>query len=396
MDLDDLGNIVALRSTEHVALELASQSADGAPQQFCKLLLPYMLQVMQLTEGSSQMLPIVDRHFSHRYPINGPAHELDDALFTLLSGMGEERLSTTARRRLGELRRRFNMEQPPAPVGFQSIFVGPPIPPEAADHMSDEQWLGAINRYNTDATDLETLRGGAHELSQVLKSQATADPVRFAHLALRLTRQAHPAYSDAILIALADTPEPIDPALVFDVIRHVASLGLDEYQDWLGWPLRRYLNDEIPDDIIEIVLDRALHATSPVEDGWAGHDDGPSAYGGDIFNYGFGSARGQSAIILGDLVIHDATGHRTALVTPSLPRLATDASVAVRSCVAHLLVACSYSASVSGVMRPVVGVAAFLTFRGCLGQAAGRSLPHGPSSARRMACGRGSGSSRGG
>ena len=80
MDLDDLGNVVALRSTEHVALELASQSADGAPEQFCKLLLPYMLQVMQLTERSSQTLPIVDQHFSRRYPINGPAHELDDAL----------------------------------------------------------------------------------------------------------------------------------------------------------------------------------------------------------------------------------------------------------------------------------------------------------------------------
>ena len=141
-------------------------------------------------------------------------------------------------------------------------------------------------------------------------------------------------------MALADTQEPIDPALVFDAIRHIASLGLDEYQDWLGWPLRRYLDDEIPDDIIEIVLDRALHATSPAEDGWAGHDGGRSAYGGDIFNDGFGSARGQSAMILGDLVIHDATGHRTALVTPSLPRLATDPSVAVRSCVAHLLAAC--------------------------------------------------------
>lgn len=463
-DLDELGSVGALRSTEHVALELASQSADGAPGQFCELLLPYMLQVMQLTEDNPETLPIVDRHFSHRYPINGPAHELDDALlrgavtalrklaaadtdaarpileilvadshdsaqwllyeglraagahyadwaailllegdhrlisgyvenpvwmtrlllqaitphlsaesfvalecavmdlrpswqrtvgwasFTLLSGMAEDRLSEAARRRLGELRRRFNMEQPPAPVGVQSGFIGPPIPPEAAGHLSDEQWLGAMNRYNTDTADFETLRGGAHELSQVLKTQATAEPVRFAHLALRLTGQAHPAYSDVILMALADTREPIDSALVFDVIRHVASLGLDEYQDWLGWPLRRYFDDEIPDDIIEIVLDRALHATSPSEDGWAEHGGGRSAYGGDIFNYGFGSARGQSAIVLGDLVIYDATGHRTALITPSLPLLAADASVAVRSCVAHLLTACLRHARAEAVV----------------------------------------------
>ena len=68
------------------------------------------------------------------------------ASFTLLSGMDEDRLSEAARRRLGELRRRFNMEQPPAPIGVQSGFIGPPIPPEAAGHLSDEQWLGAMNQ----------------------------------------------------------------------------------------------------------------------------------------------------------------------------------------------------------------------------------------------------------
>ena len=39
---------------------------------------------------------------------------------------------------------------------------------------------------------------------------------------------------------------------------------------------------------------------------------------------GFNSARGISASILGDLLIHDATGHRTSLVVPSLPQLAED------------------------------------------------------------------------
>ena len=55
---------------------------------------------------------------------------------------------------------------------------------------------------------------------------------------------------------------------------------------------------------------------------------------------GFNSARGISASILGDLLVHDATGRRTALVVPSLPRLADDPVVAVRCCVAHLLTAC--------------------------------------------------------
>lgn len=455
-DLDAAGHVAALQLTEHSALELASQSAEGAPERFCELLLPYMRQVMQLTEGDPQTPPIVDRHFSYRRPNDGPVHELDDALlraaavairklvqrdpaaarsvleqlaadlhdsaqwllyeglraagehyaawaaelllegdhrfvsgytensvwtarlllqaitpyvsslssadleravialrpswerrktvgwasFTLLSAMAEDRLSEAGRRRLGELRRHFKMEQPPAPLGVYGGFIGPPIAPAAASRMNDDQWLGAMDRHSTDQSNYTTFTGGAHELSQVLRTEATTDPVRFARLALRLTDQAHPAYGNAILQALADTQEPIEPALTFDVIRHIASLGNEEHQDWLGWPLRHHLDDDIPDDIIEIVLDRALHATSPTEDGWAERSDGQSAYGGDIFNYGFNSARGQLATVLGDLVIHDATGHRTALVTPSLPQLAEDPTVAVRACVGHLLIAC--------------------------------------------------------
>jgi hypothetical protein len=200
------------------------------------------------------------------------------ASFSLLSGMAENRLSKAGRRRLGELRRRFDMEQPPSPTNARVVSAQPPILPAAAHQLSDEQWLAAMNQYST---DYATLRGGALELSQVLKTQAMAEPARFARLALRLDGQAHPAYSQAILIALADTKEAIDRALVFDVIRHIASLGYEEHQDWLGWPLRQYLDDEIPDDVVEVILDRALHATSPTEDSW--RDTDGAHYGGDIF-----------------------------------------------------------------------------------------------------------------
>ena len=445
-DVNTAGRVMALNLTDHALKELTAQSAEGAPQEFLEQLVPYLLQVMELTGAQPAGHPMADRHLSHSHPIDGPAYDLDDALsrgtaaalrklvtanpeaarpvleilaadphdaaqwflyeglrsagehyadwaaalllegdhrlisgyaenpvwttrrlleaitphvpaksfaalehavidlrpswqttvgwasFTLLSGMAESKLSQTGRQQLGELRRRFKMEQLPVP-GPRGGCVRAPIPPEAAGHLSDEQWLGVMNRYNTDTADYETLRGGAHELSQILKTQAIAEPIRFARLALRLDGQAHAAYSQAILIALADTTEHINPRLVFDVIRHIASLGYEEHQDWLGWPLRKYIGDEIPDDIVQIILDRALHAASPAEDSWQDTD-------GDIFMAGFNSARGISASILGDLLIHDATGHRTAQVIPSLPQLAEDPVVAVRCCVAHLLTAC--------------------------------------------------------
>jgi len=195
-------------------------------------------------------------------------------------------------------------------------------------------------RHSGDRVDFETGKGGAYEMSTVLKEQAAADPRRFARLALRITGQANPAYGIAILHALAGVEDGIDPALVFDVVRHLASLGSQEYDIWLGWPLRPLLDREIPDDIIQIILDRALHSLDPIEDAWLPTRAGGPLLGGDIWMCGFNSARGHCAVILGDILMRDADGRRTALVVPDLGRLAADPTVEVRSCVAHVLIAC--------------------------------------------------------
>jgi len=68
----------------------------------------------------------------------------------------ESRLSVEGKRRLGELQRKFEQDEPPEPMG---IVVGPvrsPIPPAAAEHMTDEQWLGAIAKYSTETTGMVT------------------------------------------------------------------------------------------------------------------------------------------------------------------------------------------------------------------------------------------------
>ena len=286
------------------------------------------------------MLAQVEQAVMEYRPSWEPPGSAGFASYTLLSGMAEDRLSEAAGERLGELRGRFGSDQPPPPLSMQGGFVRSPIPEPAASHMTDEQWLEAMARYDEDRTDFVTLTGGAHELSQVLRAEAIAEPEHFARLALRMTDATNPAYGNAVLQALADTKETVDSVLVFDVIRHIASLGNEQYQDWLGWPLRRYLDADIPDDIILIILDRALHAISPTEDGWSGSHGREPLYGGDIWATGLNSARGQSAVVLGDLLMHDGDGHRTALIVPSLDQLTEDPTVAVRCCVSHLLTAC--------------------------------------------------------
>jgi hypothetical protein len=192
--------------------------------------------------------------------------------------------------------------------------VGPPIPPQAAKHMTDDQWLRAMAKH-ADRTDWTTLTGGARELAQVLKDQTAADPERFARLALRLTRETHLAYADGILLGLGETGEPVDPALVFQAIRHLAGLGHPGNDRWLGWALRPHYAADVPDDIIQVLLDRALHSPDPAEDqGFAEDDDNASTRRDTMLNRGINTAPGHLAEALGDLLVHDADGHRTALI----------------------------------------------------------------------------------
>jgi hypothetical protein len=258
--------------------------------------------------------------------------------FCLLSALDEGRMSALAQRRPGELRGLVGTDQPAEPQAVVGGFIGAPVPEPAVQHMTDDQWLGVMARYNTERTDWTTFTGGAHEQASVLQSATAQDPARFGHLALRLTNDIHPAYGSAILQGLARTAT--DPDIVFAAVRHLAALGVAEHDHWLAYPLKLYLDTAVPDDIIELALDRALHSPDPTEDVWLQpSSNGDPYYGGDIYTNGINTARGTSAEMLGDLLVYDADGHRTALVAPALERLASDESVAVRACVAHILTA---------------------------------------------------------
>lgn len=259
--------------------------------------------------------------------------------FTLLSAMPQERLSHSAQRRLGEMQRKFDQAEPPPPQGIRIRGVPPPIPQRAAEHMNDEQWLAAIAKYSTgERWNRIELVGDAEELARVLEAEAKLDAERFARLALRFTTDTHPAYANAIMRAVGDSEASIQPESVFRLLRHVDTLHRVENDGSLGDALRQLLDSAIPDDVIEIILERARHSIDPEEEGWAPkEDDGEDSSDRDPWSRGMNTVRGRAAETLGDLVIHDADGHRSALLGPYLLELAQDDSVAVRSSVAHLL-----------------------------------------------------------
>lgn len=465
---DDSGKVVALLDRDYALIRLVGQAAEGAPQAFCEILIPYLLTVMRLTERESENHLLYDAHFSYRTPHN-TFHEFEDALlfgaaaalrsfagqdpegarpllmtlatdqhdsaqwllyeglrgraaehyaawaagllaedrtrflsgylsngvwttrqlvqaisphllpeafsrleqailslrfpwerrqpgwyvFNLLSAMDEARLSPTGTRRLGQLRRLTGMEQPDGPEPIEMHSVESPISPKAAQHMTDDDWLRAMARHTGDREDFHTFRGGAYELSHVLKAETVKDPGRFARLALHLGSDVNSAYTEAILMGLGEGGGEVltDPAPAFAAVRHIASLQLAANDRWLGWPLRHYLKSDIPEDIISILVDRVLHAGDPSEDRtWSPDETGNRESVGDaLYGTGINTARGSVALSLGDALVYDPDGRRTALVGPVLAQMAQDPSVAVRSCVAHVVAACLRHARTAAV-----------------------------------------------
>ncbi|MFD4998550.1 hypothetical protein [Streptomyces buecherae] len=259
--------------------------------------------------------------------------------FSLLSALPEQRLSEQAARRLGELRRRHGgARQPEEPTGITAGIIGPPIVEEAAQQMSDAQWLRAMRKHNEDRTNWETFTGGAREQSNVLESQTVRQPERFARLALNFDRNIHPAYGTSLLLGLGKAEKLSDPAPVFAAVRHLASLGAPAHDRWLGLSLRQHLAT-VPLDLVGLILDRALRSDRP------GEKASELSTNPDLYFVGINTVRGSAAETLGDLLLHDPDGSRTALVTPHLHQLASDPSPAVRACVAHVLLAAMRHAS---------------------------------------------------
>jgi HEAT repeat protein len=208
--------------------------------------------------------------------------------------------------------------------------------------MNDDQWLSAMAKHSTERTDWDKFTGSASELSQLLKQEVVKDPLRFARLALRITTNTHPAYAEMILIGLGEAEALDDPSVVFDAIRHIAALGQEPSDRWLGQAARKYLK-VVPSDIIDIVADRAANAIDPTR----GDDSGVYGQGGrehrggeELYIAGLNTARGAAAEVLGDILVYDTDGSRTAQVLPLLSRMAEDPVVSVRAFVAHVIHAC--------------------------------------------------------
>lgn len=257
-----------------------------------------------------------------------------NAAYHLLSGVPKSFRSEKATVRFNELERKLGPLSISPPRAIQSGFLESPIGEPAIEKMTDEQWLGAIRKYESDRMSFDrenTVRGGATQLAQRMESCVKEEPERFARLSLRLPAGTNPVYLRNVLTGLKEAD--VSAELKLDVCRKAHSDARDDCaMPIVG--LLGSLEERLPDDAVEMLTWMATQGTGA---GVIGIDDDTNMPRGidRLFTVGLNTTRGHAAIALGDLIRRDAAyvdRFRNTVV-----QLVKDESVAVRACVAYTL-----------------------------------------------------------
>ena len=259
------------------------------------------------------------------------------AQFTLLSGITAARRSGEVVKRLAELRRKFGHEQPEAPVPMKVEYVPSPIPEQAADKMSDDQWLSAIRQHNNEHGLRQdgNFTGGAPQLSRVLEDQVKQEPERFAELLLKFPDEAHPSYFEVVLRGISEANLDMDTIVrVCERCHRIEGRPLGRT---ICEPVANSVAGNVPPEALDLVAWYATEDPDPDQELWRTPvpHSGEFYYGGDIFNHGFNTARGRAAQAIARLIEGDQ--ERIVYFRPALEKMVEDPSIAVRSCVAQVL-----------------------------------------------------------
>ncbi|MEV4544728.1 ATP-binding protein [Micromonospora echinaurantiaca] len=249
------------------------------------------------------------------------------AQYELLPAIEPSRRSAELTRRIGELERKFADWPLRGPQVVEVNFVGSPVPDRAVEFLTDIDWIRAIRRYRSDATDWsgDRLVGGANELANLLGTRAKAEPERFAQLALAFDADTPAVYFNRVIEAVAGG---VPPELFAELCgRARATAGqrvgrsichaLDTVGTAANDTLLRLLEDCARDDD----PDRELARTP------AG--SGQYYYGGDLSMAGLNSTRGAAARAIARILF--AGPEHADRLTPTITRLATDPVLAVRT-----------------------------------------------------------------
>ena len=260
--------------------------------------------------------------------------------FNLLAAIPAGLRSTRANRHFGELERKFG-EPEDEPRGITGGWVESPIEEDATEKMTDDQWLGAVEKYlSEDRREFsgDEVRGGALQLARVLEARVKEEPERFARLSLRFPADTNPVYLKLTLTALVSAE--IATGLKLQVCRKAFAESCREcggsIADLLG-----NIEDPLPDDAVQILHWLATEHEDPAREAWqVDLGGGQTYYNRDIHMNGINTTRGRAADAIRDLIHINAA--YIDQFRSTLDRMILDRSPSVLSCVAGTLRAVEY------------------------------------------------------
>ena len=251
--------------------------------------------------------------------------------YGLLSALSQSRMSKKAHKRLRELERKFPVSSEHSELPKRvATLVGSPISYEAVQHMSDENWLKALRKYNSTNLQWEGNRsiGGPSELAQQLGNCAAEKPERFARLALRFDEQI-PAV--AIENIIPNVGLKVDIDLFMDICNHAQNLYNEDVGRQICWTLRdlRAVNN----DIVTILTEYSLDPDPNEEPSWMQNHQDSSII---LYSMGMNSTRGAAALAISSILFQNEELDETYLENfqSIILRLVTDSTLAVRACAA--------------------------------------------------------------
>lgn len=175
------------------------------------MILRYWPELNQASHIIQQFKPEDETKFKWKI-VWSDLHRSGMAQWSILKTIGVEFFSSSAKIRFEMLDRKFPGVSISEPTMSYFSVVPPPIKQDRAKHMTDEQWIQAIQVYNSDNVIQSNRRrkpwdthSGSGGLSQVLGELTKSDIERFAKFFMKLPSDANPVYGDAILRNLADS-----------------------------------------------------------------------------------------------------------------------------------------------------------------------------------------------
>ncbi len=175
----------------------------------------------------------------------------------ILLAIGKENLSSTAQRRLDELGRKFAGKTPPERCTSRSGWVISPIGTDAAEKMTNAQWLSAFRHYKSDrGREFMTFVGGAGELAQVLQQQAKSDPERFVRLLEIMPADMNASYFSGIINGIRESDASSE--LVLKVIRMAMNKDDRELKRMVGWLIQKHPDVGQENDVLTYIFNSAV------------------------------------------------------------------------------------------------------------------------------------------